>query len=110
MATNDPLGKKHATVTQTSSQPDRLGTGAANGISGSTSFDWRDGDLAPQYNKHLRGFEGIKRTGMTAGKQAQGYDGPGKPGSASPREARTSNASFDRSIYQTLVKSMHEGK
>lgn len=96
-------------VTATKSQPDKLGSGKADGFSGSTAFDWHDGDLAPQYSKHLRGFEGIKRTGMTAGKQAQGYDGPGKPGSASPK-GRPDNASFDTSPYQSLVKSMREGK
>ena len=100
----------HRDVTATSSQPDKLGSGKADGISGSTAFDWHDGDLAPQYSKNLRGFEGIKRTGMTAGKQISGSDGPSKPGSDSAREARATNASFDRSIYQTLVKSMREGK
>lgn len=103
------MSQAHKTVTKTPSQPDKLGSGAADGISGSTSFDWHDGDQAPQYSKHLRGFEGIKHTGMTAGKQIQGYDGPSKPGSDSAREAY-GNASLDKSVYQNIVKSMLGGK
>jgi hypothetical protein len=57
----------------------------------------------------VSGFEGVKRTGSTAGKQIQGYDGPGKPGSASPK-GLPDNASFDTSPYQSLVKSMRGGK
>jgi hypothetical protein len=58
----------------------------------------------------ISGFGGIKRTGRNAAQQIQGYQGPSKPGSDSAPEARASNASFDRSVYQNIVKSMREGK
>lgn len=93
-------------LTQTSSQPAKL---TGDSVSGSTSSDWRAGDSAPQYNKHLRGFEGVKHTGMTAGKQIQGYDGPGKPNTASAREA-SGNASLDKSVYQKILESMSGGR
>ncbi len=105
------MAKAHQFVTETTSQSKKPGTPGGDGISGSTSFDWHDGDLAPQYSKHLSGFEGITHTGMNAAKQNNnGADRSGKPGSASAREAKNTNASFDRSIYQSLVKSMREGK
>lgn len=96
-------------LTQTSSQPAKRGSSGADGISGSSSFDWHDGDQVPQYSKNLRGFEGIKHTSMTAGKQIQGYDGPGKPNTASSKES-SGNASFDKSVYQTIRDSMKEGR
>jgi len=57
----------------------------------------------------ISGFGGIKRTGNNAAKQIQGSSGPSKPGSDSPK-GRPSNAGFDTSPYQSLVKSMREGK
>jgi hypothetical protein len=101
------MNKAHKTVTPTSSQPARGGDALIDQISGSTAQDWRDGDLAPQYNKSLRGFVGIKR-GTTEGKQIQGYDGPSRTGSDSAREAY-GNASIDKSVYQNLMKSMRGG-
>lgn len=60
---------------------------------------------AEEYHKNLPGFSGVSRKGMTAGKQLQGYDGPGKPGSASPK-GRPDNASFDTSAYQSVMPSL----
>lgn len=67
-----------------------------------------DVNPAAEYHKNLPGFSGIKHKGMTAGKQINGQDGPSKPGSDSAREAY-GNASFDKSPYQKIVKSMLEG-
>lgn len=49
------------------------------------------------------GFAGISRTKKPA-------QGPSKPGTDSAPEARAENASFDRSPYQKLAKSLLEGK
>jgi len=60
--------------------------------------------------KNLPGLSNVRRT--CAAKQINdcSYDGPSKPGTDSAPEARATNASFDRSIYQNIVKSMREGK
>ena len=102
------MQKAHKTLTETTSQSQKPGTPGGDGISGSTAFDWHDGDMAPQYSKRLRGFEGITRKGMTAAKQISGSDGPSKPGTDSSRESYR-NASFDKSPYQSIIQSMLEG-
>ena len=54
----------------------------------------------------INGFSGVKRAkNANIATQIQGYEGPGKPGSASPK-GRPDNASFDTSPYQSIVKSL----
>ena len=57
----------------------------------------------------LKGLSGVKRTSNNAAKQIVGTSGPSKPGSDSPK-GRPTNASFDSSPYQNIVKSMVGGK
>ena len=58
----------------------------------------------------LTGLSGIKRTDQKAAKQINNAstDGPKARGSASSKTS-ADNSSFDRSPYQSIVKSMIEG-
>ena len=104
------VNKAHKVLTETTSQSKTPGTPGGDGISGSTAFDWHDGDQVPQYSKHLRGFEGISHTGQYADKQIHGTKSGSKAGYASSQTA-SKNGSFDRSAYQDIVKkSMVGGK
>ena len=57
----------------------------------------------------LAGLSGVKRTSKDASKQIQGYEGPAKRGSAAAKDV-AKNASFDNSPFQSLGKSLLEGK
>jgi hypothetical protein len=59
--------------------------------------------LATETNHPPAGFAGIKRT-------KKPMQGPSKPGTDSSPEGKVTNASFDRSPYQKIGKSLLEGK